>query len=123
MNGLNHVAKIAQLAGVHTGLVKACVQNLRYYHIVRMAPIFQFGNDYCTTLKLTSLLNDKTLQAAMMDNCVLDGYDSPEFGAVYKFVSDLRHGTPLKDICVRHKVRTSYVGTTIHRIPYTPCYV
>jgi hypothetical protein len=106
LNGLNHVAKIAQMADVHTGLVKACVQNLRHYQIVRLAPIFQFSNDYCTTLKLPSLLSDKTLQAAMLENCVAEGEagNPPEFGAVYKFISEIKHGATIKDLCIRFRV-------------------
>jgi len=104
-NGLNHVAKIAQLADVNSGLVKSCVQNLRYHQIVRMVPIFQFCNDYCSTSKLPTLVSDKTLQSAMLENCTADGEENPPpFGEVYRLITEMRHGTTLKDLCIRFKV-------------------
>ena len=87
-NGLNHIAKIAQLADVNSGLVKSCVQNLRYHQIVRMAPIFQFCNDYCSTSKLPTLMSDKTLQSVMLDICTADGEEAPPpFGDVYRLIT------------------------------------
>ena len=87
-NGLNHVAKIAQLADVNTGLVKSCVQNLRYHQIVRMASIFQFCNEYCSASKMSALISDKNLQALMLEICTADGEDTPPpFGEVYRLIT------------------------------------
>ena len=87
-NGINHIAKIAQLADVNTGLVRSCVVNLRYHQIVRMAPIFQFCNDYCCTSKLPTLVSDKTLQSVMLEMCTADGEETPPpFGEVYRLIT------------------------------------
>lgn len=61
-SGLNHVARIAALSDVDNNLVKACVQNLVYYEVVAMVPLFQYGNVYCTTPKLKMLAQDLELQ-------------------------------------------------------------
>lgn len=55
IDGINHVAKIAVEADVEANLVKACLQNLEYYGVVRMIPIFQYSNVYVPTSKLHRL--------------------------------------------------------------------
>lgn len=62
INGFNHVARIAALSDVENNLVKACVQNLVYYGVVAMVPLFQYGNIYCTTPRLQDLAQDPELQ-------------------------------------------------------------
>ncbi|KAH1016390.1 hypothetical protein HUJ04_007617 [Dendroctonus ponderosae] len=62
IDGFNHVARIAALSDVDNNLVKACVQNLVYYGVVALVPLFQYGNIYCATWKLRSLAQDRELQ-------------------------------------------------------------
>lgn len=62
IDGFNHVARIAVLSDVENNLVKACVQNLVYYGIVALVPLFQYGNVYCTTPKLSKFAQDSELQ-------------------------------------------------------------
>lgn len=62
IDGLNHVARISALSDVDNNLVKACVQNLVYYGVVALVPLFQYGNVYCTTPKLKLLAQDVDLQ-------------------------------------------------------------
>lgn len=62
IDGFNHVARIAALSDVENNLVKACVQNLVYYGVVALVPLFQYGNVYCTTPKLRMLSRDTELQ-------------------------------------------------------------
>lgn len=62
IDGFNHVARIAALSDVENNLVKACVQNLVYYGVVALMPLFQYGNVYCTTPKLKMLAQDVELQ-------------------------------------------------------------
>lgn len=62
IDGFNHVARIAALSDVENNLVKACVQNLVYYGVVALTPLFQYGNVYCTTPRLKTLAQDVELQ-------------------------------------------------------------
>lgn len=62
IDGFNHVAKIAAEADVENNLVKACVQNLVYYGVVALIPIFQYCNVYTATPKLKLLAGNKNLQ-------------------------------------------------------------
>lgn len=62
IDGFNHVAKIAAEADVENNLVKACVQNLVYYGVVALIPIFQYCNVYTATPRLKRLATDQKLQ-------------------------------------------------------------
>ena len=55
IDGRSHVARIAIEADVDIGLVKACIQNLLYYGLVQLIPIFQYSNMYAVTPKLREL--------------------------------------------------------------------
>ncbi|XP_060522940.1 GATOR complex protein NPRL2 isoform X2 [Cylas formicarius] len=66
IDGYNHVAKIACLADVDTNIVKACVQNLLYYDVVALIPVFMYGNVYCATSKLKFLAQDSELQVSAL---------------------------------------------------------
>ena len=64
---MNHVSKIASEADVELNLAKACIQNLIYYGIIALAPIFQYSNVYVTTPKICNLIENTALQ----EECLL----------------------------------------------------
>lgn len=68
IDGFNHISRIAVLSDVENSLVKACVQNLIYYGIVALVPLFQYGNVYCTTPKLKVLAQNSELQVCTFQN-------------------------------------------------------
>ena len=59
---MNHISKIAQHGKVDVNLAKACIQNLIYYGVVALAPIFQYSNVYVTTPKICTLVKNTALQ-------------------------------------------------------------
>lgn len=64
INGVNHITRIASDSDVEIGLVKACVQNLVYYQVVDVLPLFKYSNVYMCTRNLTKLSTDKELTQA-----------------------------------------------------------
>ncbi|XP_076059168.1 nitrogen permease regulator-like 2 isoform X2 [Oratosquilla oratoria] len=62
IDGYSHVAKIAAAADVENNLVKLCVQNLLYYGVVQLLPIFQYSNSYTVTGEISRLYKDRALQ-------------------------------------------------------------
>ena len=40
--------RAATLADVDLNLVKICTQNLLYYKVIKLVPLFLYGNTYCT---------------------------------------------------------------------------
>lgn len=64
INGINHITKIAANSDVEIGLVKACIQNLVYYQVVEVMPLFKYSNVYMCTRNLQGLSTDGTLTQA-----------------------------------------------------------
>ncbi|KAL4707232.1 hypothetical protein ACJJTC_008219, partial [Scirpophaga incertulas] len=69
IDGFNHVAKIAALTDVEVSLVRACVQNLVYYGVVTLVPIFQYCAVYSATPKLRQLTRCPGLQRQCVEFC------------------------------------------------------
>lgn len=61
MNGVYHIKRIAYESDVEISLVKACVQNLVYYQVAEVIPIFKYSNVYMCTRNLQKLSLDKDL--------------------------------------------------------------
>lgn len=64
INGCNHITRIAANSDVEIGLVKACVQNLVYYQVVDVLPLFKYSNVYMCTRNLRKLSTDKDMLQA-----------------------------------------------------------
>ncbi|XP_076616528.1 GATOR1 complex protein NPRL2 isoform X3 [Chaetodon auriga] len=62
IDGFRHIQKISAEADVELNLVRIAVQNLLYYGVVTLVSIFQYSNVYCTTPKVQSLIDDKSIQ-------------------------------------------------------------
>ena len=62
IDGYRHISRIAAEADVEVSLVKACVQNMIYYGIIELIPIFQYSNVYVTTPLLVHLAENTALQ-------------------------------------------------------------
>lgn len=101
IDGFNHVARIAALADVENNLVKACVQNLVYYELVALVPLFQYGNVYCTTPKLKDLAKDSILQSKCLEYVSRSPRQFPTIKDVLRVYSAMTRGTTIRDLCLR----------------------
>ncbi|XP_029175760.1 GATOR complex protein NPRL2 [Nylanderia fulva] len=101
IDGFNHVSRIAAAADVENNLVKSCVQNLVYYGVVTLIPIFQYSNVYACTPKLRQLGDDLKLQ----ERCIAYTSKSPRqpasFRDIYRMYSSMTYGVTMKDLCQR----------------------
>ncbi|XP_011693999.1 PREDICTED: nitrogen permease regulator 2-like protein [Wasmannia auropunctata] len=101
IDGFNHVARIAAEADVENNLVKSCVQNLVYYGVVTLIPIFQYTNVYAVTPKLRKLPDDVKLQ----ERCIAYASKLPRqpahFRDIYRMYSSMTYGVSMKDLCQR----------------------
>lgn len=64
INGVNYISRIAADSDVEIGLVKACVQNLVYYQVAEVLPLFKYSNVYMCTRNLQKLSTDNDLLQA-----------------------------------------------------------
>ncbi|XP_020282049.1 nitrogen permease regulator 2-like protein isoform X2 [Pseudomyrmex gracilis] len=101
IDGFNHVARIAAEADVENNLVKSCVQNLVYYGIVTLIPIFQYSNVYAATPKLKQLANDIKLQERCIAYASKLSRQPAYFRDIYRMYSNMTHGISMKDLCQR----------------------
>ncbi|XP_030754289.1 GATOR complex protein NPRL2 [Sitophilus oryzae] len=101
IDGFNHIARIAALSDVDNNLVKACVQNLVYYGVVSLVPLFQYGNIYSTTPKLRSLAHDTDLQKRCLQEVARSHRQNPNLRDVFRTYSAMTRGTTIKDLCTR----------------------
>lgn len=102
IDGFNHVAKIAAEADVERNLVKACLQNLLHYKIIKIISIFQYSNMYTATLKIPLLMEERILQEECVRFVARKVGDYPTFRDVYLLYSGLTVGTTVKDLCCRY---------------------
>ncbi|XP_046426654.1 GATOR complex protein NPRL2 isoform X1 [Neodiprion pinetum] len=106
INGFNHVARIAAEADVENNLVKSCVQNLIYYGVVSLIPIFQYSNVYAATPKLKKLAEDTQLQ----EKCILYTSKTARQPAylrdIYRMYASMTHGNSMRDLCQRLNPQT-----------------
>ena len=80
IDGVLHVKRIANEAGVDSSLVKAAIQNLLYHRVVALVPIFLYSNTYCLTPKLKDLRdpNKLSLRKEFMEFIKRDPEDPPQ---------------------------------------------
>ncbi|XP_071450602.1 GATOR1 complex protein NPRL2 isoform X2 [Hetaerina americana] len=101
IDGFNHVAKIAAEADVENNLVKACIQNLLYYGVVRMISIFRYSAEYATTPKLRDLLENVEFQKDCMKYVAKSSSALPSLRDVLAVYGGFRRGVTVKELCVQ----------------------
>ena len=106
INGVFHVAKIANRAGVDTSLVKAAVQNLVYHGVITIVPIFMYSNVYCLTPEVSKLRENEQLRISFMEFIRKDPTDERfvSFKDVFRLISDFNNHTTVTDIVAQYRL-------------------
>ncbi|XP_014670048.1 PREDICTED: nitrogen permease regulator 2-like protein isoform X2 [Priapulus caudatus] len=103
IDGMRHVARISVESDVAISLVKSCLQNMLYYGIIKLLPIFQYSNVYTVTSKINRLAQDRDLQNECNKYVAKPGQlGFPCFRDIFMLFCSLGPGTPVKDWCARH---------------------
>lgn len=111
INGVNHVAKIAQTADVENSLVKSCIQNLVYYNVVELIPLFKYSNVYMCTRNLQKLArNEKFAKECLSFVSLKSDQPQPSMYSVFQLYSQMTHGVNLKTLCIRLSPRTNNIN-------------
>lgn len=102
INGVYHVSRIAACADVENSLVKSCVQNLVYYNVVELLPLFKYSNVYMCTRNLQKLTKHVSLGQECLAFVTLNvDFPNPNLYRVFQFYSQMTHGVNLKTLCIR----------------------
>ncbi|KAF8764221.1 GATOR complex protein NPRL2-like isoform X1 [Argiope bruennichi] len=107
IDGFRHVAKIAVEAGVEIHLVKAFIQNMVYYGVVTLIPIFMYSNVYIPTPKLNELADNCKLQEECVQYVARQGCHKPFFRSIFMLYCQLTPQTNVKTLCLRNNPRAS----------------
>lgn len=98
IDGYRHVSKIALEADVEVSLVKACIQNMIYYGIINLIPIFQYSNIYVTTPRLANLIREP-LKSECLRYVSCKESSPPPFKTVFAMMACMKHGLTVRDVC------------------------
>ncbi|XP_067947892.1 GATOR1 complex protein NPRL2-like [Watersipora subatra] len=103
IDGFKHVALVAAEAGKDVQLVKTLLENLLYFQLIKIIPIFQYSNVYMITADIQRLYKSKDLQAKALQAVKLPNKPEPTFDDVLKIYSCFTHGTMMtvKNVCLR----------------------
>lgn len=101
IDGFNHVSKIAALTDVEISLVRACVQNLVYYGVVTLVPIFQYCAVYSATPKLRQLTRCAGLQRQCVEFCARSSRQLPKVSDLFRMYAGMTYGSTVRDLCRR----------------------
>lgn len=101
IDGYRHVAMIAAEADVEVSLVKACIQNMIYYEIVTIIPIFLYSNSYVATPRIGNLVESSELQEECLRFVARAPNSRPQFRAVFQFYCSMTPGVTVRDLCIR----------------------
>ncbi|KAJ0068931.1 hypothetical protein NL108_015168, partial [Boleophthalmus pectinirostris] len=109
IDGFRHIQKISAEADVELNLVRIAVQNLLYYDIVTLVSIFQYSNVYCTTPKVQSLIDDKSIQEECLSYVTKPGQKRASLRDVFQLYCGLSPGTTVRDLCSRYSLQLQRV--------------
>lgn len=104
IDGFRHILRIATEADVEVSLVKACIQNMIYYGIVKLIPIFQYSNSYLPTQRLVELYENEELQEECIQS-VARVSNAPEllpnFHSIFRMFCSMNYGITVRDLCLQ----------------------
>lgn len=137
IDGYRHISRIATEADVEVSLVKACIQNMIYYGIVKLIPIFQYSNSYLPTQRLVELHeNDELRQECIkyVAKSMSSAETLPSFRSIFKIFCGMNYGITIRDLCLqfnpsslnideRRLIRFGLIKGLIRRIHRYPVHV
>lgn len=133
IDGFKHVALIAAEACKDVQLVKTLIENLLYFKLVKIIPIFQYSNVYMVTAEFQSLYTSKALQQECLE-VIKIGMDIPTFDDVLQVYAYFTPGkmSTVKQVCkllqpraklnidIRRLIQFGVVKNLIRRIQKYP---
>ncbi|XP_022101188.1 GATOR complex protein NPRL2-like isoform X2 [Acanthaster planci] len=107
IDGVNHVQRIATEADVDINLVKICLQNMLYYGVITIVPIFQYSNVYITQPDINRLVEDEALREECIKYVTRNEMASPAtLRSIIHLYGSLRSDISVKDLCLRFDPRS-----------------
>lgn len=104
-NGVSHVAHIAEQADVNGTLTRSCIQNLVYYGVLGLLPLFKYSNMYMVR-DLKKLTNNPELATDCRHYVSWSKEEKiPSLTRILQIYAAMTHGVNLKALCLRFSPR------------------
>uniref|UniRef100_A0A667WTT4 NPR2 like, GATOR1 complex subunit n=1 Tax=Myripristis murdjan TaxID=586833 RepID=A0A667WTT4_9TELE len=103
IDGFRHIQKISAEADVELNLVR--IANSFYLVLIVgcvFLPSLQYSNVYCTTPKVQSLIDDKSIQEECLTYVTKQGQKRASLRDVFQLYCGLTPGTTVRDLCSRY---------------------
>lgn len=101
IDGVKHVLRLALECDVDLSIAKHCVKNLAQRGVVEILHIFQYGQMYAVTSKVSRLKSDRGLHDRCLKFVGRKGLPLPNMADVFAFYCSFCGGLRLKDLCNR----------------------
>lgn len=96
IDGVNHVARIADYANADLALVQQAIRQFVRFDLVVLVDIFQYGAIYAPTPQIQQILFDNKLQDECASIAAADG-ETVSRQLTVRLYTSLSHGVPLKE--------------------------
>ncbi|KAH9035540.1 nitrogen permease regulator 2-domain-containing protein [Lactarius pseudohatsudake] len=113
IDGTNHVARIAHLAGCDINLTRQAISHLLYYQVIMTVDIFQYSNMYTLRKSVQWLADEAHVKEECGPYVIKEGRGIPDWPKLLHLYSRMRPGTTVFEWMQDHDVRS--LGIDVRR--------
>ncbi|KAN0141004.1 Nitrogen permease regulator 2 domain containing protein [Lactarius tabidus] len=113
IDGTNHVARIAHLAGCDINLTRKAISHLLYYQVIMTVDIFQYSNMYTLRKSIQWLADEGHVKEECGPYVIKEGRGIPDWPKLLHLYSRMRPGTTVFEWMQDHDVRR--IGIDVRR--------
>lgn len=113
IDGTNHVARIAHLAGCDINLTRQAISHLLYYQVIMTVDIFQYSNMYTLRKSVQWLADEACVKEECGPYVIKEGRAIPDWPKLLHLYSRMRPGTTVFEWMQDHDVRS--LGIDVRR--------
>ncbi|RKP12776.1 nitrogen permease regulator 2-domain-containing protein [Piptocephalis cylindrospora] len=108
IDGISHVRRIAERAGVDPIKARSCIAHLLYYHCVTLIDAFQYSNIYTVALGIRELVANSDLQRACPSFVAKKDHPTLPIALLLALYASMHRGTNLQ------RWSEEYVSDLVH---------
>ncbi|KAH9967600.1 nitrogen permease regulator 2-domain-containing protein [Russula compacta] len=113
IDGTNHVARIAHLAGCDIVLTRQAISHLLYYQVIMTIDIFQYSNMYTLRKSIQWLADEAHVKEECGPYVIKEGMSIPDWPKLLHLYSRMRPGKTVFEWMQDHDVRS--LGIDVRR--------
>ncbi|KAI0306352.1 nitrogen permease regulator 2-domain-containing protein [Multifurca ochricompacta] len=114
IDGINHVARIAHLAGCDVILTRQAISHLLYYQVIMTIDIFQYANMYTLRKSIQWLADETHVKEECGPYVSKEGRTIPDWPMLLHLYSRMRPGKTIFEWMQEHDIRS--LGIDVRRL-------